>query len=260
MNILITGGLGWLGKAITEVISQHHEVCAFDLENPDVEREAIKFNGQTLMGSITDFDQVQEAVKGKDAIIHAAVASTVTRNQYADVSDVAPFDVNIRGTCNVLEAARREGISRVIQIASAETHVNHPTGHFLDGSAPYFGLATYYDLTKALQENICRWFAHHYNLEIALLRLGDIVDVGSGSAKKGEDSWNGSIDTDAWIDRYDAANACLKLLQHSFEGVEVFHLVGAPSALEKFDVGRTLQSLDLTITSDIDKRPASMRN
>ncbi len=260
MNILITGGLGWLGKAITEVISQHHEVCAFDLETPDVRREEINFNGQSLMGSITDFEQVQNAVRGKDAIIHAAVASTVTRNQYADVSDVAPFDVNIRGTCNVLEAAQREGISRIIQIASAETHVDHPTNSFLDDSSPYFGLATYYDLTKALQENICRWFAHHYRLEIALLRLGDVVDVSSGTAKKGEDSWNGSIDTDAWIDRYDAANACLKLLQHRFEGVKVFHLVGAPSALEKFDVERTLKSLDLTITSDIDKRPASMRN
>ena len=108
MKILVTGGLGWLGKAITEVVSQHHEVCAFDLETPDVERERIKFNGEKLFGSVTDFGQVQDAVKGKDAIIHAAVASTVTRNQYADVSDAMPFEVNIRGTCNILEAARRE--------------------------------------------------------------------------------------------------------------------------------------------------------
>ena len=259
MKILVTGGLGWLGKAITEVVSQHHEVCAFDLETPDVERERIKFNGEKLFGSVTDFGQVQDAVKGKDAIIHAAVASTVTRNQYADVTDAMPFEVNIRGTCNILEAARREGVEQIIQIASAETHVAHPAGTFLDKDGPYYGQPTYYDLTKTLQEKIGRWFAHHYDLRIAFLRLGDVVDVGLGHAKKGEESWNESIRTEAWIDRYDAANACLKLLQHTFTGVEVFHLVGSPSAPEKFDIERTLQSLGLNITTDIDKRPASKR-
>ena len=259
MNVLVTGGLGWLGKAITEVVSQDHEVCAFDLEAPDVEREMITFDGQRLFGSVTEFEQVQEAVKGKDAIIHAAVASTVTRNQYADVSDAVPFEVNIRGTCNVLEAARREGVGQIIQIASAETHVDHPAGSFLDKNAPYYGLPTYYDLTKTLQEKIAKWFAHHYELRIALLRLGDVVDVGHGRAKKGEESWNGSITTEAWIDRYDAAQACLKLLTHSFTGVEVFHLVGSSSAPDRFDIDRTLEALNLNVTTDIDKRPASKR-
>ena len=46
MNVLVTGGLGWLGKAITEVVSRDHEVCAFVLEAPDVEREIMTFDGQ----------------------------------------------------------------------------------------------------------------------------------------------------------------------------------------------------------------------
>ncbi len=91
------------------------------------------------------------------------------------------------------------------------------------------------------------------------LRLGDVVDVGHGRAKKGEESWNGSITTEAWIDRYDAAQACLKLLTHSFTGVEVFHLVGSSSAPDRFDIDRTLEALNLNVTTDIDKRPASKR-
>ncbi len=171
MKVLITGGLGWLGKALSEQVSTRHQASAFDLERPDVERERSEFEGDVLYGSVTDYAAVLAAVRGQDAVIHAAVASTVTRGQYDDVSDATPFDVNLRGTCNVLEAMRRQGVARFIQIASAETHVEHPAGTILDGSATYFGLPSYYDLTKCLQEQICQWFAHHYDLDITLLRL-----------------------------------------------------------------------------------------
>ena len=42
-------------------------------------------------------------------------------------------------------------------------------------------------------------------------------------------------------------------------GVEVYHLVGAPSARERFDIDRTLAELQLSLTTEIDKRPASQR-
>ena len=259
MKVLITGGLGWLGKALSEQVSTRHRVCAFDLERPDVERERSEFEGDVLYGSVTDYAAVLAAVQGQDAVIHAAVASTVTRGQYDDVTDATPFDVNLRGTCNVLEAMRRQGVARFIQIASAETHVAHPAGTFLDGSATYFGLPSYYDLTKCLQEQICQWFAHHYDLDITLLRLGDIVDAAQGHSKKGEDSWNASMATDSWIDRYDVGKACLQLLEKPKAGVEIYHLVGAPSARERFDIDRTLAALQLSLTTEIDKRPASQR-
>ena len=259
MKVLITGGLGWLGKALSEQVSTRHRVCAFDLERPDVERERSEFEGDVLYGSVTDYSEVLAAVEGQDAVIHAAVASTVTRGQYVDVTDTVPFDVNLRGTCNVLEAMRRQGVTRFIQIASAETHVEHPDGTFLDDSSTYFGRPSYYDLTKCLQEEICRWFAHHHDLDITLLRLGDIVDTAQGRAKFGEHSWNGSMATDSWIDRYDVGRACLQLLEQSGAGVEIYHLVGAPSARGRFDIDRTIASLQLDLTTEIDKRPASQR-
>ena len=259
MKVLITGGLGWLGKALSEQVSTRHRVCAFDLERPDVERERSEFEGDVLYGSVTEYSDVEAAVEGQDAVIHAAVASTVTRGPYVDVTDTAPFDVNLRGTCNVLEAMRRHGVARFIQIASAETHVEHPAGTFLDDGATYFGRPSYYDLTKYLQEQICQWFAYHYELDITLLRLGDIVDTAQGRSKFDEHSWNASMATDSWIDRYDVGTACLRLLEQSKTGVEIYHLVGAPAARERFDIDRTTAALQLLLTTEIDKRPASRR-
>lgn len=259
MKVLITGGLGWLGKALSEQVSTRHRVCAFDLERPDVERERSEFEGDVLYGSVTEYSDVEAAVEGQDAVIHAAVASTVTRGQYVDVTDTVPFDVNLRGTCNVLEAMRRHGVARFIQIASAETHVEHPAGTFLDDGATYFGRPSYYDLTKCLQEQICQWFAYHYELDITLLRLGDIVDTAQGRSKHGEHSWDASMATDSWIDRYDVGKACLQLLEQSNAGVRIYHLVGAPAARERFDIDRTTAALQLSLTTEIDKRPASRR-
>ena len=65
--------------------------------------------------------------------------------------------------------------------------------------------------------------------------------------------------TDSWIDRYDVGKACLQLLEQSKTGVEIYHLVGAPSARERFDIDRTLAALQLSLTTEIDKRPASQR-
>lgn len=127
MNVLITGGLGWLGKALTEIVSRHHTVRVFDLESVAAPREELDFNSEVVYGSVTDFEVVQSAVEGQEAVVHAAVASTVLRGLYKP-DDPVPMDVNVRGTYNVLEAACQAGVDQVIQIAAAETHVDHPPG------------------------------------------------------------------------------------------------------------------------------------
>ena len=257
MNVLITGALGWLGKALTETVGKHHVVRAFDLETPSPGREAVDFDGEVVTGDIADFASVRAAVEEQDAIIHAAVADTVP-GPYQPGQPL-PFQVNVQGTYNVLEAARQEGVGRIILIAAAETHVDHPPGTFVDRDTPYVGKGDIYDLTKRLQEEICRWFVESHGLNIVALRLGDIVDVNLGQAKRGEEQWKTSIDTDSWIDRYDAGNACLRALELDHEGWDVYHLVGAPNARLLFDVARAEDALIKKFTTDFDRRHASQR-
>ena len=247
MRVLITGALGWLGRGLTKVVSRVHTVRALDLERPEWRREAFDFEGETLFADITDFEQMRAAVAGQDAIIHAAVADTVTRDRYQP-GDAVPFDVNLRGTFNVLEAGRLAGVRRVVLIGAAETHVEHPAGTFIDRHRPYAGDGCIYDLTKRLQESIAEWFVHHHRLEITVLRLGDVVDLDLACTKRDAANWNESIARDGWLHRYDVGEACLRALESAPRGYDVFHLVGAPAAREKFDVARAEEVLGLRFT------------
>ena len=60
MRVLITGGLGWLGKALTEVVSQHHTVRVFDLESAEAPRQELDFDGEVIFGSVTDYEAVPQ--------------------------------------------------------------------------------------------------------------------------------------------------------------------------------------------------------
>jgi hypothetical protein len=187
------------------------------------------------------------------------VRSTLAYGHYR-VGEAEPFDVNVRGTFNVFEAAREAGIRRVIFIASAETHVPHPSGELVTGDTPYRGQHDdIYDLTKHLQEEVGAWFAGVYGMDVIGLRLGDIVDVKLGRSKWGDDDWERSMKEDAWIDRYDVGRACLGALNLHMSGYRRYHLVGAPGAREVFDVERTEADLGIQFTTEFDRNPAGKR-
>ena len=247
MRVLITGALGWLGRGLTETVSRTHRVRALDLERTEWLREDFDFEGETMFADVTDFARMREAAEGQEAIIHAAVTDTVRRNLYQP-GDPVPFDVNLRGTYNVLEAGRLAGVRRFVLIGAAETHVEHAPGTFVDRNRPYAGTGSIYDLTKRLQESIAEWFVHHHGLEIVVLRLGDVVDLDLARTKRDAANWKASIERDGWLHRYDVGEACLRALEIPHHGYDVFHLVGAPAAKKKFDIARAEAVLGLQFT------------
>ena len=267
MRVLITGARGWLGKTITEVVASEHAVRTFDLATPDIPVEAPVLPKdveiESVPGSITDYVGLRAAMEGQEAVIHAAVRSTLAHGHYS-AGEAEPFDVNVRGTFNVFEVAREAGVKRVIFIASAETHVPHPPGEQVTGDMPYFGQPEdIYDLTKHLQEQVGSWFAGVYGMDAIGLRLGDIVDVEQGRSKWSDEDWERSMSEDAWIDRYDVGRACLGALSLPSApdgGLRRYHLVGAPEAREVFDTERTEAELGMRFTTDFDRRPGGKRS
>ena len=146
MKVLITGGLGWLGKALSEQVSTRHSVCAFDLERPDVERERSEFEGDVLYGSVTDYAAVLAAVEGQDAVIHAAVASTVTRGQYDDVTDATPVRRQPQRHLQCAGSHAAAGCGGLYSYRVGGNARGAPgRKRCLDGSATYFGLPSYYE-------------------------------------------------------------------------------------------------------------------
>lgn len=56
MRVLITGALGWLGKALTETVGKEHTVRVFDAMSPGAPREEVAFDGETIHRSVTKYD------------------------------------------------------------------------------------------------------------------------------------------------------------------------------------------------------------
>lgn len=91
MNVLVTGGRGFIGSAVNTWLNNHnHTGYSFDLPN-----------------DIRSLDNLVEQTKGMDAVIH--LAGVLGTHELFDEVDKA-IDVNVRGTANVLEACRRNGL------------------------------------------------------------------------------------------------------------------------------------------------------
>ena len=242
MKITVLGAAGWLGRAILENLSVHHDVRALDVGAEAWTNNSIA--GEIIHGDITDFNTVDRTIEGADAVIHAAVYAGI----YTD-NDDQPFLVNLKGLWNTLESARRRGLHRIVHIGSCQ--VEHPEGKFFtsetrrpDGSL--------YAATKRMQEELCRQFHDAFGLPIVVLRPCSIIDgrtdQAKGGAPLGSGSWNVGM-----VCRHDVAEACGLAVEREEPTFEVLHLAGSPEAEAHCNVKETQRVLGLTFRADLDK-------
>lgn len=147
MKILITGADGFIGSHLTEtLIAQGYDVRAFVLYNSfnswgwlDRSPKHIRAGLDVFAGDIRDPHGVREAMKGCDAVLHLAALIAIP---YSYHSPDTYLDTNIKGTLNVLQAARELGVRRVIHTSTSEVYgtarfVPITEDHPLQGQSPY---------------------------------------------------------------------------------------------------------------------------
>jgi UDP-glucose 4-epimerase len=164
MKVLVTGGAGFIGSHVVDaLIEAGHEPCIFDIvESPwhsDVD---------TFIGDLTDVDAVNHAARGCDAIAHLGAI--------ADVNHVAADPayaerVNSGGTANVLEAARSEGIARMVYASTIWVY-DGCTADSVDEHS-LLGLPRHpYTAHKIAGEMYCTSYAELYDVDFTILRFG----------------------------------------------------------------------------------------
>ncbi|HYE42172.1 MAG TPA: SDR family NAD(P)-dependent oxidoreductase [Caulobacteraceae bacterium] len=122
-RVLVTGGAGFIGSNLAHRLAgAGHEVLILDgLNRPGVERNLTWLKAEHpgriehVLADIRDEDAVTAAVKDVKAVFHMAAQVAVTTSLVDPIED---FEVNIRGTLNVLEAARRTGRRTPVVFAS----------------------------------------------------------------------------------------------------------------------------------------------
>lgn len=161
-TVLLTGAAGGLGTLMRDLLPAYgYELRLMDLRPIEGEPEA-------LVADLADLDAVREAVRGVDAIIHLA-----------GISLEAPFDrildANIVGTYHLYEAAREEGVRRVVFASS-----NHAVGFTPSprGDDPLIPVETphrpdtFYGLSKAFGEDLAQFYWDKHGLETVSVRIG----------------------------------------------------------------------------------------
>ena len=147
MNVLITGAEGFIGSHLTErvVASGFQVTCLVQYNSFSskgwLENIPTKVLDKTeiLFGDIRDKGMMQDATKGVDSVIHLAALIGIP---YSYSSPQSYVDTNVSGTLNMLEAAKRNGVSRFIHSSTSEVYGNSQyvpmdEKHPLVGQSPY---------------------------------------------------------------------------------------------------------------------------
>jgi len=180
VNFLVTGGAGFIGSHVCERLLQAgHHVWAFDDLNafydPQLKRRNIR-EIQTLarpfefiQGDLTDnaaLDELFASVKF-DQIIHLAARAGVRPS----LEEPALYQrVNVEGTVNVLEAARKRGVKKIIIASSSSVYGVNSKVPFAE-SDPIFAAISPYAASKLACEALGHVYHHVYGMDVTMLRF-----------------------------------------------------------------------------------------
>ena len=164
MKVLVTGGSGFIGSHIVDKLRDKGvKVRIYDSVIPNY-RNDIEY----YQGSILDYETLCFAMTDIDAVMHlvavADVKGVLENPQYSE-------SINVRGTINVLDAARTTEIKRVVYGSTTWVY-SETDSHKVDETTPLHAPTHLYTATKLAGEYYCRSYSRLYDLDVTVLRYG----------------------------------------------------------------------------------------
>lgn len=172
-KILVTGADGFIGSHLTEeLVKKGYQVKAFVLYNSfntwgwlDTLPKEVLDKIEIFQGDVRDPNGVKEAMKGVDAVFHLAALIAIPFSYHSPDTYV---DTNIKGTLNVLQAARELHTGRVLVTSTSEVY---GTAQYvpIDEKHPFQGQSPY-SATKIGADRLAESFYRSFQLPVTIVR------------------------------------------------------------------------------------------
>ena len=172
-KVLVTGSEGFIGSHLTELlVKEGYDVRTMVQYNSfnnwgwiDTFDEEIKSKLDIFLGDVRDPNGVRKAMEGCDAVFHLAALIAIPYSYYSPDMYV---DTNIKGTLNILQAARDLGTKRVLVTSTSEVY---GTAQYvpIDEKHPYQGQSPY-SATKIGADRLAESFYRSFNLPVTIVR------------------------------------------------------------------------------------------
>lgn len=178
MNVLVTGGAGFIGSHLVErLLQEEHRVICLDnfdpFYDPALKRSNLALARQNsrfrlFEGDLRDPGLIEKIFQEEeiDLVAHLAARAGVRPS----VKEPALYaEVNIRGTIHLLEACRKNGVGRFVFASSSSVYGNNSKVPFSEED-PVDNPISPYAATKKSGELLCHTYHHLYGVDIACLR------------------------------------------------------------------------------------------
>lgn len=189
-KILITGGGGFIGSHLCEVLVKDFKIVVFD----SLKRNALKSSSvhnhphiELIQGDIRSLSDLERAARDVSAVIHCAAIAGIDS---VGVNPLDTLEVNLMGTQNLLQAVKGKKLSRFIQFSTSEVYgpyIYKGTENDLTSQGPTKQVRWTYAVSKLAAEHLA--FAYHtqHGLPVVSVRPFNIYgprQVGEGAIQK----------------------------------------------------------------------------
>lgn len=172
-NALVTGGAGFIGSALTEaLLGLGCRVVVLDCfddfyqgKEENLVEAASNPRFRLVRGSVLDEGVLDSSMKGADVVFHMAAQAGV---RYCLEHPQKAHLVNSTGTFNVLQAAKKHGVPKVVYASSSSVYGNAAPLPMDEGARPAPGSP--YAASKLAGEEYCVAFAESYKMDVVCLR------------------------------------------------------------------------------------------
>ena len=166
MNIGVIGGSGFIGSHVVDKLVEHgHEVTVFDIMKP--QRDDVRH----ILIDITDLSKTCVALTGSYEAVYMLAAMADVNDVYKN--PVEAGQINVLGAANVLEAARRCGIGRVILASTVWIYeITEPSEVNEDTPLILSKTKHVYTASKVAAESYCYAYQELYGQNFTILRYG----------------------------------------------------------------------------------------